>query len=572
MLDVIEYEGQQVFRYQMERKRYAELTEKFSLILVPKLSSPGLAAGITSIYDTRLKKYVPAFNPYQVMHLFNEGDAVAQGHLADYFITYGMSHALQTQKTFPTPPGESLFPFQAAGVRFASMRKHTLIGDAPGLGKTVQAIVFANELWKRRDYKLDAPFRVLCVVPASIRRQWAAKIEQWSTVKGTRVCVVERPSRDIPLQDDTHIVVSYEGARSEPFRQHVSHWSFALMVFDEAHYLKNHSAKRTASLLGSWVDNDEDRGLSGQAERLLGLTGTPLPNRPRECYTLARAFCPEALKATPDDVRPMSWEDFKTRFNPKADFAKGGGWSPEFSMEEYELQARLRCNFMVRRLKEDVIKDLPSKIYEVCVVEENAPIRAAVKAERLLDIDTDSLDILKAIGNDMEKHAALATARKMMGVAMVPAMIDQVEQLLDSGETKVVLFVYHKDVIARVMEHFGDRAVTIHGSVSMGRREDARQAFINDANVQVFVGQLTASGTGVDGLQTVCSRVVFGEPSWVAGENEQCIDRVYRIGQEHNVIAQFLVAPGSLGQQILNSAVKKMRVTNRVLDSKIETV
>ena len=81
------------------------------------------------------------------------------------------------------------------------------------------------------------------------------------------------------------------------------------------------------------------------------------------------------------------------------------------------------------------------------------------------------------------------------------------------------------------------------------------------------MGNLQAMGTGVDGLQTVCSHAVFAEIDWRPGENQQCVDRLWRIGQTgRGVLAQFLVAPGSISAYIVKTVVKKARVIDATLD------
>ena len=87
-----------------------------------------------------------------------------------------------------------------------------------------------------------------------------------------------------------------------------------------------------------------------------------------------------------------------------------------------------------------------------------------------------------------------------------------------------------------------------------------------DPGCRVLLGQLPAAGTGIDGVQFACSHVVFAEASWTPGENEQFIDRLHRHGQKFAVLAQFLVAPGSLDERILGRAIEKLRDIHNTLD------
>ena len=139
--------------------------------------------------------------------------------------------------------------------------------------------------------------------------------------------------------------------------------------------------------------------------------------------------------------------------------------------------------------------------------------------------------------------------------------------LLSGGVEKVVVFAHHRSVMAALTEklaRFG--VVSIGGGTTPLQRAHAVASFQNEPGVRVFLGQLQAAGVGIDGLQTVASHVVFAEASWTPGENEQCVDRLHRHGQYSGVLAQFLVAPGSLDERILGTAIRKHHVIHDVLD------
>lgn len=227
-----------------------------------------------------------------------------------------------------------------------------------------------------------------------------------------------------------------------------------------------------------------------------------------------------------------------------------------------ELRCRLRCNFMIRRHKKGVLKDLPDKRYELAYVEENGEIRDALKAERMLDIDPTDLR-----GADAEVLGAISTVRRMMGVAKVPRVGEHIAMLLDGGLDKIVVFAHHKEVIAMLNERLTRYGcVSIHGGVSPVARAKAVLAFQSNPDVRVFIGQLQAAGVGLDGLQNVASHVVFAEADWTPGTNEQCVDRLHRHGQKWAVLAQFLVAPGSLDEKVLGAAIGKSHDIHSALD------
>jgi SWI/SNF-related matrix-associated actin-dependent regulator 1 of chromatin subfamily A len=108
----------------------------------------------------------------------------------------------------------------------------------------------------------------------------------------------------------------------------------------------------------------------------------------------------------------------------------------------------------------------------------------------------------------------------------------------------------------------------IDGRKSPNARQKAVDDFRGRDNVRVFIGNIQAAGTGLDGLQEVCSRCYLAEPDWVPAQNEQAVSRLDRIGQKDLVSAEIFVAPGSISEKILVKALEKMNVIHRVLDQK----
>ena len=485
-------------------------------------------------------RFVPHYNPYAVLCAYDQADEKAGVELLDLWLQYQKSFATDTAEQFPVPDGLAYLPYQRAGIEYALERKHCMIADEPGLGKTIQALGIANASGARR---------IIVVCPASLRLQWQRQCRLWLIRPHTSQAVLN--SRQ-PINPGAEVLLlSYEMARAAPVLGQVLQRQWDLLVVDESHYLKTPTAARTRMILGS----DKELGLAGVCKRVVALTGTPMPNRPKECYTMARALDWESI----DNMSASAFED---RYNPSRTLENG--FKLESTNNLSELHARLRIRFMIRRNKAAVLTDLPAKRYELAYIEPTAEIRRIIAAERLLDIDTGQMEGLNA-----EIWGQVSTLRREMGVAKVGRAVDHVRTLLDGGVDKVVLFAYHREVVSSLAREFGDEAVAVHGSVLPRDREAAKKAFVENPKVKVFIGQLTAAGTGVDGLQEVCDRAVFVEASWTPGENEQCVDRLHRIGQKSSVLAQFLVAPGSLDERIIGKAIEKYHVIDRVLDRRL---
>ena len=109
----------------------------------------------------------------------------------------------------------------------------------------------------------------------------------------------------------------------------------------------------------------------------------------------------------------------------------------------------------------------------------------------------------------------------------------------------------------------------VDGRTTPARKQLAIHEFINNPKCGVILGNLLSAGVGVDGLQTVCSRVIVGEPDWVSGNNEQVVSRLDRLGQELPVLAEYMVAPGSLSERVLSSSLEKLQDIHVALDEEI---
>lgn len=513
--------------------------------------------------------------PYAAAAFADNATGPARAELGTILSNISASWENQSNAIIKCPMDKELWPFQRASVSYALQRRNSLVGDQPGLGKTPIGICFANEIGAKR---------VLVICPANIRIQWVNRIREWSTMSW--------PYHVYPILSGRHgvhptahwTVVSYDLARTEAIGRALAQGTYDLIILDEAHYLKTIDSGRTHAVFGDstgWcreaIRNDDDDitgymklfpALAGRAGSVMALTGTPLPNRPREAYTLSRALCF-------DSIDWMSEDKFKQRFNPSARLRgeRADGTEYYYNREEVgragELQNRMRANFMVRHLADDPeikrqIKYSGIPRYDLVRVEETKPIKQLLQAEGMLNIDPDQLDMtIEVIGQ-------WAIVRHMLGLAIAPQVVEYAAMCLDGGEDKLVIGAWHKDVLDLLearLQKFG--VVRIDGSTSLKQRELRVKAFIEDQRVHVLVGNMMAMGIGVDGLQKVCQHALLAEPDPVPGTNEQFVGRLDRIGQEGTVQADLFVAPGSLLERILAKSLHKRHNTHKALDRRM---
>ena len=475
--------------------------------------------------------------------------------LAAYKRQIELSRALDGIGTRRLPPGKELWDYQKATLDYLLSRGGGINGDQPGLGKTPTSIAYANE----REFQ-----RILVIVPASVRLQWGERIREWSTIPRCHVSVM------LKVKDGIHPtahyqVISYDAARNPAIIRAISKYKWQLLICDEAHKMKNIDALTTRAILGNsrgeyQHGTEKMKAIAHYCQEHLALTGTLLLNRPSECYNLIRFFDHEAIDF-------MSEEKFKERYNRQADMKtiEGKRFKLESTSLELELQNRLRVNVMARHEKKDVLKFMKPPRYAIVKCEADGAVRGALDAEGMLGLSIDEIQTTK----DFEILGHIAEARRLMGVALAPQIVDYAIDFLEGSDEKLAIFGWHLEVLSifeEQLSRFG--TVRIDGSKSPRAREKAVDDFVNRPNVRVFIGNIQAAGTGLDGLQQVCSRCYLAEPDWVPAQNEQAVSRLDRIGQENLVTAEIFVAPGSISEKILVKALEKMNVIHRVLDEK----
>lgn len=506
----------------------------------------GLDLSITA--STDYEKVLFTAEPHAAVTFYDTATERARDRLASLYRQIQLSTAPNSGRHIAIPADKELWGFQKASLDYALTyaRNACLIADQPGLGKTPQAIAFANEIQAKR---------ILCVVPASVRLQWYEKILEWSTIQAPRVHVVTNGRNGVnPYAHWT--VISYELARNPIIGALLADLGFDLLILDEAHYLKSPDAERTRALFGGGTER-EFPPIADACEFKLALTGTPLPNRPREAYTLTRAFCWDAIDW-------MSEDSFAARFNPSVmiDLKSGKKRIDERTGRTPELQNRLRGSYMTRHLKREVMTQLKYPVYDLVYLDETKAIRSALAAEKMLDLP-DDLE-----GADVPIMGDVSTVRRMMGEAMAPGAAEYVKMLLDGGEDKIVVMGWHRTaltIIATKLEKYG--VVRVDGQTSgTGRRERVRQ-FQVDPDIRVFLGNIQAAGLGTDGLQLACNHVVLSEPDWVPSNNQQAIDRLDRGGQTKTVLADICVVRGSFAERVCASFLRKGKVIDKALDA-----
>lgn len=473
------------------------------------------------------------------------------------------SKATDADVQYPVPPGLEYRPFQLAGIRYALSRQGCLIADEMGLGKTIQAIGTVNATPNASD--------VLVITKAGLKFNWLNELKRWLVNPALRESVGIADGKTFPT---TRVVImNFDIAHVWP-KSLARMWD--VVIIDESHLLKNPQTRRAKAICGYKPKRSEDPALARSgigAKRKLALTGTPIENRLEELWTVLWWLDPGKF--------PSKWKLLNLagiRWG-----ANGAGSPTDSGMSA--LQRFLRENIMIRRLKRDVLSELPPKIRTMTTFaggeldtlaareaamgrvfaeqqEEAAAAAELAKASGAEEAYRDAVRRMRSIGTvAFEEMAAM---RHEMALAKVPMMIDAIRDRLEET-AKVLVFAHHTDVLEALHDAFRLASVVVHGGHDTRAREEAVRRFQQDPGCRIFFGSIRATGEGLN--LTAATLVMFAEFDWVPSKMMQCEDRAHRIGQRDTVTVEVCVVNGTLDAQMAKTCLEKANLADKALDA-----
>ncbi len=390
----------------------------------------------------------------------------------------------------------SLRGYQAFGARFALAQGRAILGDEMGLGKTVEALAAIAHL------HAGGATHSLVVCPASVLANWAHEVSQHSRLRAFRLHGADRRSNlEAWARRGGVGVVTYDSLKSLTLPDGLA---VALLVADEAHYVKNPAAKRTQATLHH----------ISAVDRVLLLTGTPMENRLDEFRNLV------------GHIRP----DLAERMEP------GSGLVGTDAFRAAVADVYLRRN------QSDVLEELPPRIDNDEWVEPTAADRRAYARA-------------VASGNFMAMRRAAFEAAAVKQSAKLQRLVEIVEEAADNG-WKTVVFSSFLDVLRAVEQALDGRSA----GLLTGRLDpSSRQALVDEFSASpeplVLVSQIQAGGVGLN-IQAA-SVVVLTEPQWKPSIEDQAVARLHRLGQLRPVHVHRLLAEGGVDQRMLEILTTK---------------
>jgi superfamily II DNA or RNA helicase len=412
--------------------------------------------------------------------------AAAEGFLPAEIVERVNAQRLDTSRL---SDGLRLRGYQSFGARFALVQRKVVLGDEMGLGKTVQAIATMGHL------AANGATHFLVVCPASVLINWTREVAQHSELPVVALHGNDRSRAIARWREQGGVAVTTFGSLGPLSRNPPRP---ALLVVDEAHYVKNPDAKRSTAV----------NKIAAASERVLFLTGTPMENRIDEFRALVGHLRPEIASAMGPEHSAIGVKAFRSAAAP----------------------------VYLRRNQQDVLTELPELVqvdeWEEFGAEDGAAYLAAVED-----------------GNFMAMRRAAFAVRRPRDSAKLSRLLEIAGEALANGR-KVVVFSYFRDVLDVVTKAVGRSAHgPLTGSTSTAERQRIVDSFTDSPEPVVLVCQIEAGGVGLN-IQAA-SVVILCEPQVKPSIEAQAIARAHRMGQVRSVQVHRLLIAESVDQRML---------------------
>lgn len=443
------------------------------------------------------------------------------------------------------------YPYQREGIAYGLNAKRLIIGDEPGLGKTLQSIGIV-------DTANAYPCLVIC--PSSLKINWQREFEKFTDKSAKVLDNNVRSTWGYLLSMGVHqvAIVNYESLRKffvwdikgddKQFRlkdvvfcPHIK--VFKSVIIDESHRVKDPTTQQSIYA----------KGLTTNKEWIIMLSGTPVVNKPQDL--IAQLSIMNRIK------------EFGGRAKFMADYCvdtKDKDAQPAVPLSVLSKQLYDTC--MIRREKAKVLPQLPDKTRVDLYVEiSNAKeydLAAADLASYLREY-TECTDSEIRRKMRMEALVKFMTLRSLATKGKVAQAVDFIRTFLDSGK-KLIVFCSLHEIVDNLKGAF-PHAVTVTGRDSAVNKQAAVDAFQNNPDVNLIICSIKAAGVGL--TLTASSDVAFIELAWTYADCCQCEDRAHRIGQKDNVTCYYLLGRGTIDHTIYKLIHKKKSIANEIMNS-----
>lgn len=418
-----------------------------------------------------------------------------------------------------------LFDFQRVGAEFIIRAGgRGMIADSMGVGKTLQGIALS----------LHYNSKTLVVCPLSVVLNWKKQIKKFT---GLNCTIWTTKGNDGSLKNQFHIVHYDIVAKILP---EILKQNFELLICDEATNLRNRKTIKAKAILGSYREKDVYPGI--KTPYLVFLTGTPIINKPIECFTLLNAL---------DSNRFNNWYHFVNRY---------GGWKGSPPRNLNELHERSK-DLIIRRRKEDVLVDLPPL--------QRNDLHIELSAADIKEYDKYLADLFnKWKTNGKPSVVEMAALQQWLLERKMTKMEEIIDSFIEENRS-LLIFSCYLEPLHKLHKKY-KQSVVLHGTMNKTKRQETIDALAAGTK-KIGLFSLHAGSMGIDSLQESIDTVIFMDQSWLPSEHEQGEGRLHRQGAKNKIQSFYLLCEDTIDEYMREILSEKQRVIDEAVDGALVT-
>lgn len=478
--------------------------------------------------------------------------------------------------------GRKLKEIQKEGVEFLLKNKKCILADSMGCGKSTTAIIASMETGSQK---------ILIICPASLKSTWKREISiynyetditiisgsEWKT--DTRFTIVNydildnfyKIPTDIVYEDritedgkktkvpvmvkssnGTLVPKTRKSTKKEKIKECLQQSplfleNFDCVIIDEAHKLSNNTSIRY-KVISDFIKKSK-------MPYVFLLTGTPLTNRPMNLYNILKLIDADVTKDYQYYVERYCDGRTMTLKTGKEITLSGGATNLE------ELKEKIKHVYIRRLLSE--MEDMVNKTIETRYYD-----LSDTQMQRYEELWDEYVSAQQEQGNeDSEEYRQLVEGilvRQYLAKEMVANTIQLVDEKIEDDE-KVIIICTFTEEIEMLKKYYGKKCVVYDGKMTLKQKDKAESEFMNNPKVKVFIGQIIACSVGL--TLTAAHTLIFNSYSWVAADNLQAQDRIYRLNQTHDVTCIYQLFNDSISQNMFDKVMRKEVIMNETIKS-----